>query len=96
MCVWKRHNSNIAMKKAVNVSSSDRVKQYQKGVLHADAGQLICSSCNISLDHCCKSSTDKHLLTQLHVTKRKQLDESEDVCAKKQATIIGSFKACLL
>jgi hypothetical protein len=80
------------MKKAVNVSCSDRVKQYPKGVLHADAGQLFCSSCNITLDHCRKGSIDKHLLTQFHVTKRKQLDELEDVRAKQQATIVGSFQ----
>ena len=76
------------MKKAVNVSCSDRVKQYPKGVLHADAGQLFCSSCNITLDHCRKGSIDKHLLTQFHVTKRKQLDELEDVRAKKQALLV--------
>ena len=80
------------MKKAVNVSCSDRVKQYPKGVLHADAGQLFCSSCNITLDHCRKGSIDKHLLTQLHVTKRKQLDDLEDIRVKKQVTIVGSFQ----
>ncbi|EAT35507.1 AAEL012319-PA, partial [Aedes aegypti] len=74
------------MKKAVNISCEDRVKQYPKGVLHADAGQLFCSCCNVTLDNSRKNTIDKHLLSLNHVKKRKFQQDEEAIKAKKQAT----------
>lgn len=80
------------MKKAVNLSCADRVKQYPKGSLHADDGQLFCTSCNVTLDHTRKGSIDRHFQTPGHAEKRRLQDESEQRSVKKQATISGSFK----
>jgi hypothetical protein len=80
------------MKKAVNVSCTDRAKQYPKGTLHADGGCLFCTSCNITLDHTRKGTIDRHLLTPLHTQKRKSVDETNEARTKKQATITGAFK----
>ncbi|KXJ81531.1 hypothetical protein RP20_CCG018995 [Aedes albopictus] len=80
------------MKKAVNISCEDRVKQYPKGVLHADAGQLFCSSCNVTLDNSRKNTIDKHLLSQSHMKKRKLSEDEEVRRAKKQASIVGAFQ----
>jgi hypothetical protein len=81
------------MKKAVNVSRSDRAKQYPKGTLHADGGCLFCTSCNITLDHSRKGTIDRHLLTPLHTQKSKFIDETNEARTKKQGTITGAFKA---
>ena len=80
------------MKKAVNIGCADRVKQYPKGTLHADGGELFCTCCNVTLDHTRKGSIDKHFKTSLHAEKRRLQDESEQGAVKKQATITGSFK----
>lgn len=81
----------VKIKKAVNISCEDRVKQYPKGVLHADAGQLFCSCCNVTLDNSRKNTIDKHLLSLNHVKKRKLQQDEEAIKAKKQASIIGAF-----
>lgn len=80
------------MKKAVNISCADRVKQYPKGVLHADAGQLFCSCCNVTLDNSRKNTIDKHLISQSHIKKRKAQDDEENKKSKKQASIVGAFQ----
>jgi hypothetical protein len=58
------------MKKSINISCSERAKQYPKGTLHADDGRLFCTTCNITLDHTRKGTIDRHLETPSHVNKR--------------------------
>ena len=54
---------------AVNVTPADRVRNYPKGMLHADDGFLFCSTCNIVIDHTRKHKIDKHLESAAHVRK---------------------------
>ena len=46
----------------MNISCSERAKQYPKGTLHADDGRLFCTTCNITLDHTRKGTIDRHLV----------------------------------
>lgn len=80
------------MKKSINISCSERAKQYPKGTLHADDGRLFCTTCNITLDHTRKGTIDRHLETPSHVNKRKRFDEEAETAKKRQATISGAFK----
>jgi hypothetical protein len=80
------------MKKSVNISCSERAKQYPKGTVHADDGRLFCSSCNVVLDHTRKGTIDRHLETAAHISKRQRFDEEAETARKRQATISGAFK----
>uniref|UniRef100_A0A1Q3EZH5 Putative p20-cggbp n=1 Tax=Culex tarsalis TaxID=7177 RepID=A0A1Q3EZH5_CULTA len=77
---------NVA-KAAVNMSSEDRVRQYPKGTLHVDpvSRELVCTRCNVVLDHTRKGSIDKHLKAQMHVKNlRKKEGLKKEVVAERE------------
>ena len=56
---------------AVKIKAADRVRQYLEGTLHADDGLLLCSTCNVVIDHLRKHKIDKHLESSYHTLKAK-------------------------
>lgn len=45
---------------AAFLSAEDLIKQNLKGVLHVDAGKLLCSICTVTLGQTQKGSVGKH------------------------------------
>ena len=56
---------------AVKIKAADKVRQYLEGTLHADDGLLLCSTCNVVIDHLRKHKIDKHLESSYHTLKAK-------------------------
>ncbi|XP_001864969.2 uncharacterized protein LOC6047992 [Culex quinquefasciatus] len=70
-------------KAAVNTTCEDRVRQYPKGTLHVDAvsGELVCTRCNVVMDHTRKGSIDKHLKAQMHLKNLRGKEEGSSKAA---------------
>nr|XP_014344512.1 PREDICTED: uncharacterized protein LOC106703694 [Latimeria chalumnae] len=76
---------------AVNVSAKDRVKSMPQ-VLHEDDGILLCSICNVSIDHTCKSTIDNHLKSKSHLKRKHKMDsEQSNTKVFKQTTVSSGF-----
>ncbi|MGH0170990.1 UNVERIFIED_CONTAM: hypothetical protein FKN15_060039, partial [Acipenser sinensis] len=71
-------------KKAKFISTEDRIQSYEKGMLHADGGILFCSTCNVSLDHLRKGTTDKQLDSAVHKNKKTKLEVQAKQLPNKQ------------
>ena len=57
---------------SISITASARAKEFPNE-LHADGGKLFCSTCNIVLDHCRKSTVKDHLSKSAkHLEKKKQ------------------------
>ena len=48
----------------VNITASERARQYQRGTFHASENLLFCSTCNVVADHLRKYVVDRHLHVQ--------------------------------
>ncbi|XP_052562030.1 uncharacterized protein LOC120427632 isoform X1 [Culex pipiens pallens] len=79
------------MKTAVKITCVERAKQYPKGTLHADEGQLFCTSCNVTLDHTRKATIDKHLKSQIHIGKVQKQPKDVTHSVQKQTTVVSAF-----
>ena len=64
-----------------NVTAHDQARKYAVGTFHMDDELMFCSSCNIVIDHLCKSVVDKHLESALHKQSR-----AEQYLGSKQQT----------
>ena len=69
----------------MNVTISDRVRNYPMGTLHADDSFLFCSICIIVIDHTRKHKIDKHLESTAHVRKAQ-------IATGKQHTLKTTFE----
>lgn len=101
---------NVA-KSAVNTTCEDRVRQYPKGTLHVDSvsGELVCTRCNVVMDHTRKGSIDKHLKAQMHLknhlrktddssalkkVKKEELEEGEVVVVESTPGKVSLYVSC--
>ena len=68
------------------INAHDRAKEYPN--MHAEGNVLLCTICNVVIDHQRKSTIDDHLKSKKHL-KRKVFDEQQT--HKKQKTIGSCF-----
>ncbi|XP_027791347.1 CGG triplet repeat-binding protein 1-like [Marmota flaviventris] len=76
-------------KTALYVTPLDHVTEFG-GELHEDGEKLFCISCNVVLNHVCKSAISDHLKSKTH-TKRKAEFEEQNV-RKKQRPLTASLQ----
>ena len=58
----------------VNMTASERARQYQRGTFHASENLLFCSTCNVVVDHLRKYVVDRHLQSSSHQVKTERKD----------------------
>ena len=58
----------------VNITASERARQYQRGTFHASENLLFCSMCNVVVDHLRKYVVDRHLQSSSHQVKAERKD----------------------
>lgn len=58
----------------VNITASERARQYQRGTFHASENLLFCSTCNVVVDHLRKYVEDRHLKSSSHQVKAERKD----------------------
>ena len=58
----------------VNITASERARQYQRGTFHASENLLFCSTCNVVVDHLRKYVVDRHLQSSSHQVKAERKD----------------------
>ncbi|XP_078450131.1 uncharacterized protein LOC144718613 [Lampetra planeri] len=75
-----------ASKTSVRITPEDRAREFS-GVFHASGKQLICSSCNIPVDHTRKASLEKHLITAKHRRRLGLYTISEEKPSKKPRVV---------
>lgn len=62
----------------VNITASERARQYQRGTFHASENLLFCSTCNVVVDHLRKYVVDRHLQSSSHQVKAERKDHKGD------------------
>ena len=82
-----------AQKVAVKITPTTRASQFDAGVFHVSGGLLVCSSCNIPVDHSRKDTCLKHLKTSVHEKKVKINQMSDGKKRKLQSAVNDLFEA---
>ena len=76
----------------VNITASERARQYQRGTFHASENLLFCSTCNVVVDHLRKYVVDRHLQSSSHQVKAERKDHKGRALLKvKHSKSIGFY-----